>query len=180
MMWVRYGAMGTTLNYSDGDQTSDPGTPTTDDRRDVDADKLLNWWEANGPMRRSWWAGVYPDENLYAVVYADPDFLDSDSDGDGRNDGDDDLDHDGYKYEQEQERQWAWLPDKSDASAPAEQRWVQPHNPCLPDPDAITCSLHPPAPRDKAWPPFKELTDREILLAPRPLPLTLSPSDQPK
>ena len=178
-MWVRYGNMGTVINYSDGLQKSDPAVPLTDDRRDVDGDKLMNWWEANGPLRHDWWTAVYESEVEYGVTYADPDFLDPDSDGDGRLDGDDDLDHDGYTNEQEQSRESAWLPDKYNAAAPSQLRWVQPHNPCLPDPDAITCSLHPPTPRDSSWPPFKELTNAEIAAAPRPLPLSLSPSDQP-
>ena len=182
-MWVRYGNMGTYLNYSDGAQISEAGSGQTDDRRDVDADGLLNWWEANGPMRRQWWSEIYQDEILYPVVYADPDFLDADSDGDGRTDGADDLDHDGYSNQDEQMRGTRFpavqLPDKYDASAPAEFRWVQPHNPCLPDPEAITCSLHPP-PVEKAWPPFKQLQTLDIPIDdehPRPLPLWLSPAN---
>ena len=176
-MWVRYGNMGTVLNYSDGLQRSDPAVPLTDDRRDVDGDGLMNWWEANGPLRRDWWSAVYPEEVPYGVTYADPDFLDPDSDGDGRPDGADDLDHDGYTNAQEHDRHSSYLPDKYNAAAPVELRWVQPHNPCLPDPDAITCSLHPPAPRDTAWPPFKEYDAAELRAAPRPLPLTMSPAD---
>ena len=178
-MWQRYGNAGTVLNYSDGTQTTDPAAGTTDDRRDVDADGLLNWWEVNGPMRREWWKEIHTEEILYPVVYADPDFLDPDSDGDGRLDGDDDLDHDGYSNREEQQRGTRFpalqLADKYDASAPADFRWVQPHNPCLPDPEAITCSLHPP-PLDKSWPPFKELGMYEIPIDdeyPRPLPLSV-------
>ena len=176
VMWVRYGSMGTHLNYSDGAQRSDPGSGTTDDRRDVDADGLPNWWEANGPMRRDWWKEIYTEEILYPVVYSDPDFLDPDSDGDGRLDGDDDIDHDGYSNKDELERGWSTLPDKFDATAPADYRWVHPHNPCLPDPESITCSLHPP-PLDKSWPPFKELARYDIPIDEtfrRPLPLVLS------
>ena len=184
-MWQRYGNGGTVLNYSDGAQVSNPAEPTTDDRRDVDADGLLNWWEANGPMRRDWWKEIYQEEILYPVVYADPDFLDPDSDGDGRPDGADDLDHDGYSNQDEQARGDRFpaveLADKFDATAPAEFRWVQPHNPCLPDPEAITCSLHPP-PLDKSWPPFKQLAAYDIPIDDeytRPLPLDLSPADAP-
>jgi hypothetical protein len=182
LMWVRYGNMGTYLNYSDGAQVSEPSSGLTDDQRDVDADGLMNWWEANGPMRREWWKEIYEQELLYPVVYADPDFLDPDSDGDGRLDGDDDIDHDGYSNRDEMARGWDWpavkLPDKYDATQPAEYRWVQPHNPCLPDPEALTCSLHPPPP-DKAWPPFKELAQREepFNSHARPLLLQLSPKD---
>ncbi|HEX2087077.1 MAG TPA: hypothetical protein VHF89_15460, partial [Solirubrobacteraceae bacterium] len=62
VMWVKYGNMATALNYSAGTQTSDPGSGLTDDNRDVDADGLPNWEEANGPMRREWWTKVYDDE----------------------------------------------------------------------------------------------------------------------
>jgi hypothetical protein len=178
-MWLRYGNGGTYLNYSDGAQVSEPSSNLTDDRRDVDADGLMNWWEANGPMRREWWKEIYDQEILYPVVYADPDFLDPDSDGDGRPDGPDDLDHDGYSNVDEQGRGMGKLPDKFDASVPAEYRWVQPHNPCLPDPESITCSLHIP-PLDKAWAPFKQLMMFPIPINetyPRPLPLQASPSD---
>jgi hypothetical protein len=176
-MWVRYGGMGTVLTYSDGTQTSDPGTPLTDDRRDVDADELPNWWEANGPMRREWWTAAYPDELAYGVTYADPDFLDPDSDGDGRLDGPDDLDHDGFANTDELSR-WKPLPDKYDASVAPRPRWVQPHNPCLPDPEAITCSLHPPLPLDMSWPPFKDLghpVPYDSTDYPRPLPWPAPP-----
>ena len=182
-MWQRYANAGTVLNYSDGAQRSDPASSTTDDRRDVDADGLLNWWEVNGPMRRAWWEEIYTEEILYPVVYADPDFLDPDSDGDGRPDGADDIDHDGYSNQEEQSRGTRFpalpLADKYDASAPAAYRWVQPHNPCLPDPEAPTCSLHPP-PLDKAWPPFKQLGAYDIPIDTtftRPLPLAVSTSD---
>lgn len=33
------------------------------------------------------------------------------------------------------------------------REWVQPFNPCLPDPESPTCSLHPPF--DDPWEPFK-------------------------
>ena len=154
-MWVTYGNMGTALNYSDGAQRSDPAAGLTDDLRDVDADGLQNHVEANGPMRRSWWTAFHPDEISYPVEYADPDFLDPDSDGDGRLDGADDLDHDGYANVDDYDRSNP-LPDKFDASVGAYPRWVQPHNPCLPDPTSITCSLYIP-PIDKAWAPFREL-----------------------
>ena len=170
-MWQKYGNGGTELNYSDGTQRSDPGSGLTDDLRDVDADDLPNHVEANGPMRRDWWKAFYEEEILYPVVYADPDFLDPDSDGDGRLDGADDLDHDGYANVDDYDREKP-LPDKFDASAPEQARWVQPHNPCLPDPESITCSLYIP-PIDKAWAPFKELGmgPADVREADLPLPL---------
>jgi hypothetical protein len=181
VMWVRYGNQGTYINYSDGTQVTDPASGLSDDQRDVDADGLMNWWEVNGPMRRAWWEALYDDEILYPVVYADPDFLDPDSDGDGRLDGPDDLDHDGYSNQDEMSRGRSWpavrLPDKYDATAPADYRWVQPHNPCLPDPESITCSLHPP-PLEDSWPPFKQLGMYAIPLElGRPLPIDVSPND---
>ena len=154
-MWVKYGNRSTHLNYSDGTQRSEPDTGLTDDLRDVDQDALPNHVEANGPMRRDWWKAFFMDEIAYPVVYADLDFLDPDSDGDGRLDGADDLDHDGYANVDDYDR-WKPLPHKFDASAPAVPRWVQPHNPCLPDPTSPTCSLYIPV-IDTAWAPFREL-----------------------
>ena len=172
-MWVRYGNMGTVLNYSDGTQTSDPNDPTTDDDRDIDGDGIGNWNEANGPGRRGWWHLMYDDEKDYEVVYADLDFLDPDTDGDGRVDGDDDVDHDGYTNAQEVDR-GAPLPDKYDASLPAMPRWIQMFNPCLPDPESPTCSLHPPLPLSESYPPFSVLGFPVDPSLPRPLTTDLS------
>jgi hypothetical protein len=154
-MWVKYGNMATTLNYSDGTQRSEPGSGLTDDLRDVDADGLTNHVEANGEMRRDYWPKFYEDEIQYPVEYADPDFLDPDSDGDGRLDGADDLDHDGYANVDDYDR-YRLMPDKNNPSVAPRWRWVQPHNPCLPDPESPTCSRYIP-PLDQAWAPFKEL-----------------------
>ena len=154
-MWQKYGNAAAELTYSDGTQRSDPGSGVTDDLRDVDADGLGNHIEANGPMRRSWWETFYDQEVPYPVEYADPDFLDPDSDGDGRLDGADDLDHDGYPNIDDYDRSKP-LPDKFDAHAEPAPRWVNPHNPCLPDPESITCSLYIPK-IDEAWAPFKQL-----------------------
>jgi hypothetical protein len=155
-MWLRYAGGGVNIYYSDGTQTTDPASGLTDDRRDVEGDGLPNWWEANGGGQRSWWKAAYQSEIDYGVVYSDLDFLDPDSDGDGRVDGDDDVDHDGYTNKQEMSR-GVPLPDKFNAALAPQPRWVQPYNPCLPDPDSITCSLHPPLPLSSSWPPFKEL-----------------------
>ncbi len=155
-MWVKYGNAATSLNYSAGTQRSEPASGLTDDRRDVDADGLYNHLEANGRMQRSWWATFMEDENPYPVEYADLDFLDADSDGDGRLDGEDDLDHDGYANIDDYDRRKP-LPDKFDASEDPRPRWVQPHNPCLPDPESPTCSLYITTTLDDAWAPFKEL-----------------------
>ena len=53
-------------------------------------------------------------------------------------DGADDVDHDGWTNAQEVQRG---------------PYWVQPFNPCLPDPTSPTCSLHPPF--DNVYPPFR-------------------------
>ena len=172
-MWQRYGNRNLPANYSDGTQTSDIPSGLTDDRRDVDSDGLPNWWEANGPMQPDWWTNIFTDELDYGVEYAGLDYLDPDSDGDGRLDGPDDIDHDGYTNAQELSRS-APLPDESDPSILL-PRWVQPFNPCLPTPESITCSLHPPAPLDESWPPFKTLGYPVDPSIPRPLPASLAP-----
>ena len=179
-MWLRYGNAGTELYYSDGTQTTDVASGLTDDNRDVDGDGLPNWWEANGGGQRDWWVAMYDQENPYGVQYADLDFLDPDTDGDSRLDGEDDVDHDGYSNHDEMSRGLP-LPDKFDASLPSQGRWVNPFNPCLPDPESITCSLHPPLPLSDSWAPFKELgfpvpfDDRLT----RPLPWPVPPEPQP-
>lgn len=144
--WVTYGHKQFPLNYSDGTQTSGgpvavtPATAwedlnhdgfLTDDEKDIDGDGLTNWDEAHGRMQPSWWAGVYPTEGTYPVHFQGTDWLTADTDGDGLIDGLDDVDHDGYTNAQEIDRATAGL-------------WVQPFNPCLPDPHSITCQLHPP------------------------------------
>ena len=180
-MWVRYAGGGTVLNYSDGAQKSDAGSGETDDRRDVDGDEIANWWEANGPGRRDWWKAMYEQEKEYEVVYSDLDFLDPDSDGDGRPDGIDDVDHDGYANKDELSRNNP-LPDKYDASVAPRGRWVQLFNPCLPDPEAITCSLHPPLPLSDSYPPFNLLGSHPVPLTtlhPRPLPWPVPPLPSP-
>jgi hypothetical protein len=171
-MWQRAGRPGT-LNYSDGTQTTDVASGLTDDDRDFDADGIANWTEANGPGQRGWWSAVYSQENQYGVEYASLDFLDPDSDGDGRKDGADDVDHDGWANADELDRSTPFA--GTDGSFP---RWVQPFNPCLPDPDSITCSLHPPFPWDKSWAPFKELQASPIPQPPtieRPLRAARAP-----
>jgi hypothetical protein len=152
--WVRYGNSTFPLNYSDGTQNTG-GTQAvpagkeyldlngdgklSDDERDVDNDGLGNWVEAHGPLSgQGWWTGIYKQEKPYAVTFAGTDWLDPDTDGDGLPDGVDDQDHDGYNNIFETKRG---------------PYFVNPFNPCLPDPHSPTCSLHPPQGQD-AWPPF--------------------------
>ncbi len=151
--WVLYGHSSFPLNYSDGTQSSgglQPVTPQTawedingdgyitDDEKDVDGDGLTNWDEAHGRMQPDWWKAVFPNEPSYPLGYLGTNWLDPDTDGDGLVDGADDVDHDGYTNAQEIERG---------------PYWVQPFNPCLPDPTSPTCSLHPPV--SNPYPPFR-------------------------
>jgi hypothetical protein len=154
--WVVYGGRRFPLSYSDGTQTTGgpvavtPATQwqdlnhdgfLTDDEKDVDGDGLTNWDEAHGHMTPSWWQAIVKSESPYPLTYLSTDWLDPDTDGDGLPDGADDVDHDGYTNAQEVDRD-------------AVRWWVQPFNPCLPDPTSITCALHPPPP-DAAYPPFR-------------------------
>ena len=152
--WVMYGHESFPLNYSDGTQTS--GGPVavtpatrwqdlngdgflTDDEKDVDGDGLTNWDEAHGRMVPGWWQRAFPSEQAYTVTYLQTDWLDPDTDGDGLPDGADDVDHDGYANQNEIDRV-------------ATRQWVQPFNPCLPDPTSPVCAKHPPF--DNPYPPF--------------------------
>jgi thrombospondin type 3 repeat protein len=152
--WVTYGHKAFPLNYSDGTQTTGgpvavtPATQwedlngdgfLTDDEKDIDGDGLTNWDEAHGRMQPDWWKSVYNSEAPYTVTYQGTNWLDRDTDGDTLPDGADDVDHDGYTNVQEVDRDAAGL-------------WVQPFNPCLPDPTSITCPKHPPV--DNPYPPF--------------------------
>lgn len=152
--WVMYGHSSFPLNYSDGTQTS--GGPVavtpatrwedmngdgflTDDEKDVDNDGLTNWDESHGRMVPAWWQGTYPGELAYTLTYLQTDWLDPDTDGDTLKDGADDVDHDGYSNASEIDRD-------------SIRQWVQPFNPCLPDPTSPVCGRHPPF--DHIYPPF--------------------------
>ena len=152
--WVMYGHSSFPLLYSDGTQTSGgpvavtPATSwedlngdgfLTDDEKDVDGDGLTNWDESHGRMVPSWWQGAYPTELAYTLTYLQTDWLDRDTDGDGLPDGADDVDHDGYANAGELDRDSLSI-------------WVQPFNPCLPDPTSPVCARHPPF--DPVYPPF--------------------------
>ena len=152
--WVMYGHMSFPLNYSDGTQsTGGPQAVTpatswedingdgfiTDDEKDVDGDGLTNWDEAHGRMTPGWWRAAYPNELPYTLTYLQTNWLDPDTDGDGLKDGADDVDHDGYSNADEVLR---------------DRTWVQPFNPCLPDPTSPVCAKHPPF--DNVYPPFAQ------------------------
>jgi hypothetical protein len=144
--WVAYGHSSFPLLYSDGTQTS--GGPVqvtpetrwedidgsgflTDDEKDVDGDGLTNWDEAHGRMDPPWWKAAYRNEQPFTLTYLQTDWLDPDTDGDTLPDGPDDVDHDGY-------------PNAAEIDRDAVRQWVQPFNPCLPDPYSVTCPQHPP------------------------------------
>ncbi|HEU4701207.1 MAG TPA: hypothetical protein VFS37_01905 [Conexibacter sp.] len=157
--WVVYGHSTFPLLYSDGTQTTGgpvavpPGMEwadmsgdgfLTDDEKDVDGDGLTNWDEAHGRMWPDWWIAVYDQEKPFTLTYLQTDWLDPDTDGDTLPDGPDDVDHDGYPNASEVDRTppvGPWY-------------WVQPFNPCLPDPLSVTCPQHPPV-RDP-YPPFAQ------------------------
>jgi hypothetical protein len=152
--WVLYGHSSFPLLYSDGTQTS--GGPLqvtpqtswedmngdgflTDDEKDVDGDGLTNWDEAHGRMTPEWWLAVYDQEKPFTLTYLQTEWLDPDTDGDGLPDGADDVDHDGYSNASEISRN---------------PSWVQPFNPCLPDPQSATCPEHWPI--KDPYPPFAQ------------------------
>jgi hypothetical protein len=152
--WVVYGHSSFPLLYSDGTQTSGgpvavpPGMEwadlngdgfLTDDEKDVDVDGLTNWDEAHGRMVPPWWQGAFPSEIPYPLPFLQTDWLDPDTDGDTLADGLDDVDHDGYANAAEVLR---------------DRTWVQPFNPCLPDPTSPVCARHPPF--DGTYPPFAQ------------------------
>jgi hypothetical protein len=154
--WVKYGHSSFPLLYSDGTQTSGGPVPVpvgmewadmsgdgflTDDEKDVDGDGLTNWDEAHGRMSPDWWRAVYKDEVSFTLTYLQTDWLDPDTDGDTLVDGPDDVDHDGYANAGEVDREGT-------------RTWVQPFNPCLPDPQSVTCPMHPPV--DNPYPPFAQ------------------------
>ena len=137
--WVRYGNHQLPLNLSDGQPRTGGGT--RDELRDIDDDGLRNYTEAHGPTSNAaWWSTFFKEEPAYKNTYAGTDWLDPDSDGDTRLDGADDIDHDGASNVYE--------------STPGPD-WVNPFNPCLPDPSVDICSDYFPSP-DKVWSPFKE------------------------
>jgi len=154
--WVLYGHSSFPLNYSDGTQTSGgpmavpPGMQwadmngdgfLTDDEKDIDGDGLTNWDEAHGRMVPAWWPGAYPEELVYPLPYQQTDWLDPDTDGDTLPDGPDDVDHDGY-------------PNAGEVDRFATGTWVQPFNPCVPDPTSPVCAKHPPF--EAVYPPFAQ------------------------
>lgn len=133
----------------------------TDDERDADGDGLSNVVELNYSGTQAWWDAAYTEEKPYTLrPFADLDPTDVDSNGNGIADGADDQDQDGYSNVQEMQlgRRRTGLR-------------VQPFNPCLPDPYALTCSRY--VPFSNAWAPFDATQrpgDGVPFLWPRPTP----------
>jgi hypothetical protein len=143
-------------SYSDGTQRTDGVNRDSD--RDVDADGLTNWVEANGPLSSpTWWdswanaPGVRCGSDYIESTYPGPkfaglDFVDHDTDGDGIADGADDIDHDGYTNSRETARPATWCADYVSTRFQVDSVWygttggatpdpaarVQPFNPCKP------------------------------------------------
>jgi hypothetical protein len=122
----------------------------SDDERDEDADGLTNYDETHGRMLPGYWSGCYAHETPYQVAYAGTSPVDPDTDGDGVRDGADDQDHDDIPNVAELSRNAASghiiVNGCNDKNAPAhspDAGRVNPFNPCLPDPNARTCTRHP-------------------------------------
>lgn len=147
--------------YSDGTQNSGgmvltSGNPAlqaldldgdgnlTDDERDADNDGLSNIVEFNTTGTQDWWKnGPYNKEKPYTWrAFANTSPTDPDSDGDGVLDGADDQDADGYDNYTEMEFHFR------------RGLYVNPFNPCLPDPYALTCSRYAPLDTSAAYPPL--------------------------
>jgi hypothetical protein len=155
---------GTLAAYSDGTQNTGGmvftyGNPSlqaldtdgdgnlSDDERDADGDGLSNIVEWSLGGSQDWWQKAdYKDEKPYPLrVFADVSPVDPDSDGDGVLDGADDQDADGYDNYTEMQ-----------LARTGSHLLVQPFNPCLPNPYALTCSRYGPLDPAQAWPPFDE------------------------
>ena len=133
------------------------------------------WWKK--------YSSKIGEKEYDAVQVFDPvDWLDPDTNGDGRLDGASDQDGDGYTNAQELSRDWATFyfhgvgayvasgPDMGTNTGPTittgtgvfgdpglitddAHAFVNPFNPCLPDPESPTCTRHPPF--DDPPSPFK-------------------------
>jgi hypothetical protein len=164
----QFNADGTISAYSDGTQNTGGTVPVTtpelqnldmsgdgnltDDERDADNDGLSNIVEVTTTGKLKWWEAAYKLEKTYSWrVFAETSPTDPDSDGDGVLDGADDQDVDGYDNftEMQLNRSRSTL-------------FVQPFNPCLPDPYSPTCGRYVPLDASSAWPPFDTANQQYI------------------
>ena len=150
----------------------------SDDERDEDADGLSNWIETRGFMNPEWWKKIYPKEKPFPIAYSGTDVADPDSDGDGIRDGADDQDRDDLPNVREIRRQlvagedatglkftlggdvfdiaWNRPSEGAPTGDPLDDQpmraWVQPFNPCLPNPTSDACEKYPDL--SALYPPF--------------------------
>jgi hypothetical protein len=128
----------------------------SDDERDEDGDGLSNYMEDRGPLGSpDWWSSCYANEPPFPIRFAGTQPFNADSDGDGILDGADDQDFDDVPNLMEISRNAAnGYAGKQGNCKPATGQvslgynkldkenlkiWVNPFNPCLPDPSARTC-----------------------------------------
>ena len=152
-LWVRYGGHRFPLNFSDGDQDTNPSGGSTpvpagkayldtnsngvlsDDEKDSDGDGLGNWDEIKG---------AFGPANVKNMGYSPLlDYMDPDTDGDTLPDGADDQDHDGFTNVAEIQIP---VPDTAGYSATTgrvNHLTSNPMDPCAPDPKSRVCPLHP-------------------------------------
>ncbi len=126
----------------------------SDGERDEDGDMLSNNNELTGRLSGvGWWAANYDTEMPFTnVTWPGTNWLDADTDGDGIYDGMDDQDHDDYWNAEEQIRGSQEWDKNGNPTSVSTGRWVQPYNPCLPNPDSRTCPDFVPA--GTSWAPF--------------------------
>jgi hypothetical protein len=147
-----------------------PNGWVSDDERDEDADGLTNYDEAIGPLSgQDWWTACYTAEGKFPIQYAGTKAFDGDSDGDGILDGADDQDFDDIPNLMERSRNMAGntpvqkgcgATPAAESAGPA-KTWVNPFNPCLPDPGSVTCPAHPEI--AVAYPPFQDQWKKYVL-----------------
>jgi hypothetical protein len=112
-----------------------------DGERDEDNDMLSNVAEQSGALSGvPFWTGNFTTENPFGrVTYKGTNWLDADTDGDGVYDGMDDQDFDDFWNAEEQVRGTMKLRGDGSSTGQLTGLWVNPFNPCLPNPGSRTC-----------------------------------------